>query len=102
MKPLLSYLVVRLDLSHAQQVVQASHAAMMVGNNMPSREKEPVHLAVLSVNNQEELMRVVKELEKCEWPYEIFDEPDNNTGYTALCTYPRTIRCNVLSKLSLL
>jgi hypothetical protein len=101
MKPLLSYLVVRRDLPHSQQVVQSSHAAMAVGFAM-SDPAEPVHLAVLAVENQDELMKVVKELEKASWEYELFDEPDHNTGYTALCTYPRTQRCNVLGKLPLL
>lgn len=101
MKPLLSYIVVRRDLPLAQIVVQACHAAMEMGTGQNAC-LEPVHLAVVTVENQDELMKAVKGLEMDGCTYELFEEPDDDMGYTALCTYPSTLRNNKLSKLPLL
>ncbi len=50
-----SYILVRKDLSHSQQVVQAAHAAQEVGfkSEPPS---SPVHLVVLGVEDQAHLL----------------------------------------------
>lgn len=102
---LLSYIVVRGDLSPSQQIVQACHAAMEMGISMWGNGQHtigPIHIALLSIENQEGLMKIVKNLERDNVHYELFEEPDDNLGYTALCTYPVEQRNNALSKLPLL
>lgn len=99
---LLSYIVVRRDLSPAQQTVQASHAAMKMGGKAFMTNKDEVHIALLGVKDEAELMKLIKRLEQDSLPYELFKEPDDNLGYTAFCTYPSFKGNNALSKLKLL
>ena len=49
---------------------------------------EPTFLIALSVKNEKALMKVADLLEGQGIKFKIFFEPDNNYGYTALCTVP--------------
>lgn len=106
MDKLLSYIVVRRDLSHAQQVVQASHAAMQMAISRDLLDKKdmgPIHIAALGVKDQRHLMEIVKRISvEGKVDFELFYEPDDDVGYTALCTSPSYQRSNILAKLPLL
>jgi hypothetical protein len=96
-----SYILVRKDLNPSVQTVQASHAAMEMGFRREPSE-DPVHLVVLGVQDQVELQYYGGELSRNGIPFEMFNEPDYNTGDTALCTYPKRGKINMLSNLTLL
>jgi hypothetical protein len=96
-----SYILVRRDLPHSVQVVQASHAAMETGFAV-KKPDSPVHFAVLGVDNQEKLLKYAAMLDKRGYKLELFYEPDYNTGYTALCTHPIEGKIPELGRLELL
>lgn len=79
-----TYLFIRTDLTHPQQIVQASHAALNAG----SRFGPHSHLVLIGVRNEQELYKAADHLEQHEIDFEMFHEPDYNTGHTAICTRP--------------
>jgi hypothetical protein len=79
-----TYLIVRTDLSYPQQIVQASHAALEAGTKYGPHS----HLVLLSAKNEQELIDSAEKLSKVGISYQMFFEPDNQAGYTALCTRP--------------
>lgn len=93
-----SYILIRKDLPHSVQVVQAAHAAMEAGFVAP-KPSEPVNFAVLGVENEEQLLHYAERLTKVGINFEMFFEPDDERGYTALCTYPKWDRIHELKNL---
>jgi hypothetical protein len=79
-----TYLFIRKDLTSPQQIVQASHAALQAGNRFGPHS----HLVLIGVNCEEELYKAAGHLEQHEIEFEMFHEPDDNTGHTAICTRP--------------
>jgi hypothetical protein len=79
-----TYLFIRGDLTPAQQIVQAAHAAHEAGE----RFGEHSHLICLRSSSQAELEKQALFLERSNIQYQMFFEPDNNLGYTAICTQP--------------
>lgn len=98
---LYSYIVCRKDMSPSYQAVQSSHAAMEMGfrTTCPS---SPVHIVLLGISNQEELIKLASRLEKKGVNFQLFYEPDYDTGYTALCTFPVEGKIDGLKRLQLL
>ena len=82
-----TYILLRKDISPEQRVVQASHAALEAGFRFP-RPSEVSYLIVLEVANQEELLDAAQVLDDKGIEYYKFFEPDNNMGFSALCTRP--------------
>lgn len=84
----ITYLLLRTDLSDAQQIVQACHAAMAAA----ARFGEPAHnhLCLLAIRDEAQLQAWARNLTAAKIGFEAFFEPDHNAGYTALCTQPLT------------
>lgn len=78
---------VREDLPNIVKLVQASHACMEIGF-VTKKPEEQTFLIALSVKNEEDLTIVSILLETNGIKFSMFYEPDNNYGYTALCTEP--------------
>lgn len=85
--PIYVYVVVRKDMSPEMQMVQSSHAALEAGyqNEIPD---VPTHLVLFEIDNEEDLIHCSGDLQREELKNEIFYEPDNQLGYTALATWP--------------
>lgn len=81
-----TYMFIRTDLTVPQQIVQASHAALQAGAKFGLHS----HLVLIGVKDQDRLHHVAKMLDERDILFEMFHEPDNNAGYTALCTQPLT------------
>lgn len=81
------YVIIRTDLSLAQQGVQAVHAGMSAIHEFGGLTDD-TRLAMLSVENEEELEEWAKKLEIKGINFKMFWEPDNNTGWSALATAP--------------
>lgn len=81
------YILIRSDLSLAQQGVQAVHAGMAAIHEFGGLTDD-TRLAMLSVNNEAELEFWAKKLEMSNVNFKAFWEPDNNTGWSSLATSP--------------
>lgn len=81
------YVLIRTDLSLAQQGVQAVHAGMAAIHEFGGLTDD-TRLAMLSVNSEKELEFWAERLETNGINFKIFWEPDNNTGWSALATAP--------------
>lgn len=79
-----TYLFIRKDLTPAQRIVQAAHAA----HNAGERFGDHSHLICFGIDNEAELQKTAAYLESRGIEFEVFHEPDYNTGYTAICTRP--------------
>jgi hypothetical protein len=91
--------LVRRDLSVADQLVQVAHAAMETGRRFPAITGG-VHLVVLSVPDRAHLDAYMQQ-SGIGWV--TFDEPDRGIGVAAACSWPTTDRMvrKVLQKLPL-
>lgn len=85
--PAYTYILVRTDLSVAQQAVQACHAALEAGFLFQRPQDHP-HLVLLEVKDEGTLLDEQARLEAEGIPHAMFFEPDNETGYSALATAP--------------
>jgi hypothetical protein len=81
------YIFIREDLSQAQKIVQASHAALEAGF-VYDQPNGSTHIVLIGAKNQEALLGVRQHLENCGIDFQIFHEPDYDTGYTAIATKP--------------
>lgn len=79
------YVLVRLDLSLEQQLVQACHASACAGESFGGSKNSMV---LLGVNNKEDLIEIAESFSLKNLEYELFFEPDWDTGYSALATAP--------------
>jgi peptidyl-tRNA hydrolase len=85
-------LVVRGDLSKAQQAVQAAHAARQFVEDYPALEREWFHnsntLALLTVPDEKALLRLLEKAEDRGTRVSLFREPDIHNQLTAICIEP--------------
>lgn len=81
------YILVRTDIPLAQQMVQASHAALEAGFafNAPH---EPAHLVMLAVSDAASLLEASAHLDRYAIEHKLFFEPDDDMGHSALATRP--------------
>jgi hypothetical protein len=79
-----TYLFIRRDLTGPQQIVQASHAALEAGHRFGPHS----HLVLIDITNEDDLYKAADHLEQNDIEYQMFHEPDNDTGHTAICTQP--------------
>jgi hypothetical protein len=79
--------LVRTDMPLADQMVQVGHACLAAGRQFEQPE-QPCQLGLLSVSSEKQLQMVVEQAELRGVCCAIFDEPDDNLGWTAACTEP--------------
>lgn len=79
-----TYLFIRRDLSGPQQIVQAAHAALQAGNRFGPHS----HLVLIDITSEDDLYKAADHLEQHDIQFEMFHEPDYDTGHTAICTQP--------------
>lgn len=82
-----TYIFVRKDLSPAQQIVQASHAALEAGFRF-NQPDTPTHIVLIGINDQAGIMSTADFLTDKGIDYELFFEPDHDIGYTSIATKP--------------
>jgi len=81
------YIFIREDLPHAYQIVQAAHATHQAGIRFGSTDI-PTNFVLIGTKNQEELEKTAMYLASHQIEFEMFFEPDHDTGYTAIATRP--------------
>lgn len=85
--PVYIYVVVRKDMSPEMQMVQSCHAGIEAGYKNATPEV-PTHLVLLAIDNEKDLIDCSVDLQMQDLKHEVFFEPDNQLGYTALATWP--------------
>lgn len=82
-----TYVLVRTDIPLADQIVQVGHACLEAGFKFERPERTP-NLVLLAMKNESELKRFASFLEYNHIRFEMFFEPDDEMGFTALATEP--------------
>lgn len=82
-----AYVLVRTDISLAQQIVQVGHACLEAGRWFVWPDT-PCNLVVLSVANVSDLQAAIERIQLAEVRIALFYEPDHQLGLTAACTEP--------------
>ena len=86
------YLVTRKNLPPGPQAVQICHVARIFQNEHPEVERkwfvESNYLAVLSTEDEESLVRLIKKADKGGVLYSVFREPDLGNHVTAVAFEP--------------
>jgi hypothetical protein len=86
-----TYVLVRRDISLAQQLVQSNHASWEAGLAFES----PGHtcsMVICTVADQNELLEAAERLHRHGIEHQVFFEPDFGMGYSALCTRALTTK----------
>lgn len=79
-----TYLFIRRDLTTPQMIVQASHAAAHAGTKFGDHS----HMICFGIHTESDMLKAAVFLESKGIQFEMFFEPDNDTGHTAICTEP--------------
>ena len=82
-----TYLFIRKDLSLPQLIVQTSHAALEAGFRFDRPSSTP-HIVLIGVDSQDHLKATADYLGMHGIEFEMFYEPDYDTGYTSIATKP--------------
>ena len=77
----------RTDIPLADQIVQVGHACLEAGFKF-QRPEETIHLVVVGVESQTQLLTALEGVSLRDIRYVMFFEPDNGLGFTAACTEP--------------
>lgn len=81
------YVFIRKDISFEQQLVQAAHATLELGQRF-AENKDQCSIVMIGVKNKNELLKVAEKLKVNDIDYELFFEPDFEMGESALATRP--------------
>ena len=99
------YIVTRSDLKPGQQLSQATHAAIDFILEYPELSKQwrevSNHICILSVNNEEELNKLIIRAETYKVRFKVFKEPDYDFALTAIAFEPGIPSLKVCSGIKL-
>lgn len=98
-------IVTRQDLTPGYQATQASHSALLFAQEFPQIFKEwskNSYLALLSVENEQELISLISKLEKSKVKFSVFREPDIQNQITSICIEPSDASRRMTSDLPLM
>ena len=83
------YTFIREDISAAQKIVQVGHACYEAGKLFKDTNGIS-NLVLLSAKNEAEIRDIAQMLDMRGIDFYAFYEPDNNMGFSAICTRPIT------------
>lgn len=81
------YIFVRQDLSPEQQLVQAAHVTLVLGNKL-KRDVNELYFTVIGIPQLIDFTKVMSDLNVHGTKYETFYEPDQGGTLTAIATHP--------------
>jgi hypothetical protein len=84
-----TYIFIRKDLSPAQQLVQATHAALEAGFTF-EKPQETSSIIMIGAKDKDELYQIRDRLDKHNIRHHMFFEPDFEMGHSAIATEPIT------------
>jgi hypothetical protein len=82
-----TYIFIRKDLSMAQQLVQASHAALEAGHEFEKPHKTS-SIILIGADDKDDLYKIGERLAKHGIRHHTFHEPDFDMGHSAIATEP--------------
>lgn len=83
------YIFVREDLPPVVKLIQTAHVTHMAGARFGLSDPDlPTHFCVFGVKDEEALESVAWRLQDQDYEFEIFFEPDNGIGNTAIAVQP--------------
>lgn len=82
-----TYIFIRKDLSLAQQLVQASHAALEAGFEF-DKPQQTSSIIMIGAENKDDLYKIGERLAKHNIRHKMFFEPDFDMGHSAIATEP--------------
>jgi len=83
------YTFIREDLSPEQKIVQLGHACHEAGKLLNHSEHKHVSsLILLSAKDEHDLKMISRKIDCAGIDHHMFFEPDNDMGYSAICTRP--------------
>jgi len=82
------YIFVRQDLSREQQLVQAAHATLVLGNKLKRTDVNELYFTVVGIPQLIDFRSVMNDLNAHGTKYETFYEPDQGNTLTAIATHP--------------
>jgi hypothetical protein len=83
------YTFIREDISPTQKIVQLGHACHEAGKLLHHQEHKHVSsLILLSAKDEGDLLDIAARIDCAGIQFYIFHEPDNDMGYSAICTRP--------------
>ena len=80
------YIFVRRDIPVANQIVQVGHVCYEAGLNFNA--KQDTYMVLCQVDSEEDLLEIELRLNDANVETHKFYEPDDDLGYTALCSRP--------------
>ena len=81
------YTFIRSNIPPEQRIVQIGHACYEAGKMF--KDKLGIsNLILLEAKNEKDLLNIAKKLDTRGIDFYIFHEPDDNMGYSAICTRP--------------
>jgi len=99
------YLITRRDIPPGYQAVQSCHAIRQFTAEHPDRDlewfRDSNYLALLSVEDERELMRLLVQAKDLGLRASAFREPDVGGAITAIAIEPQTLTAKMCSKLLL-
>lgn len=99
------YIVTRKDLSPGYQAVQSCHALRQFTEEHPEIDKawfdKSNYLALLSVDNEQDLLNLIEQAENLNIKFSIFREPDIDNAITAITLAPCDASRRICSKIKL-
>jgi len=88
------------------QSVQAGHSAIQFQHDYPDIAKKwyinSKYLIYLSVDNEQELLKLISKLEKSNIKFSVFKEPDIGDEITSICIEPSDASRRITSSLPLM
>lgn len=82
------YVLIRTNIPPVQQLVQACHATFEMGLDLARQQQDPAHLVALAVPDRDRLLEEADRLRTRGVRHQMFFEPDDQLGFTALATEP--------------
>lgn len=82
------YVFVRQDLSKEQQLVQAAHVTLVLGNKLKRTDVSELYFTVIGIPQLIDFKTVFDDLHRHGTKYETFYEPDQGSTLTAVATHP--------------
>ena len=83
------YTFIREDISPEQKIVQLGHACHEAGKLLDHSEHRDVSsMVLLSAKDEDDLLDIADRIHCAGIEFYMFHEPDNNMGYSAICTRP--------------
>ena len=82
------YIFVRTDIDKTYQMIQSGHALFEHALTIENKPEQISSFCLLQAKDENDLLKISEKLKMKDINFTIFNEPDYNTGYTAIAVGP--------------